>query len=300
MIEELTRDEHTARAARAQNNAVLPVTVITPSRGWAALRLGEVKEYAELLYFLTWRDVKVRYKQAVLGVAWAIIQPVVTMVIFTVIFGNFAKIPSDGVPYPLFSMAALLPWTLFSGSLQRAGTSLVTNANLVTKVYFPRLVVPTSAVMAGLVDFALSSVVMLGLMVWYALFTSWTPHLGWPLLTLPFFVAFAALASIAVGLWLSALNVQYRDVQHTIPFLVQVWMYASPVVYSSNIIPSGPMRVLYGLNPMAGVIYGFRWALLGGPPPDGLMAMSIGVVAALLVGGLYYFKRMERTFADVV
>ncbi len=272
----------------------LPTLVIEPSRGWVSLRLRELWDYRELLFFLAWRDVTVRYKQAALGVAWAVLQPLLTMVIFSVIFGQLAKLPSDGIPYPVFSYVALLPWQLFAGALQRAGTSLVGNANLLTKVYFPRLIIPISAVAAGLVDFAIAFVVLLGLMLWYRI----TPT--WAILWLPLLVVLALLTALAVGLWLSALNVQYRDVQHAIPFLIQAWMYASPVAYSAGLIPSGKWRIVYGLNPLAGVIQGFRWALLGGKPPDELMVVSVGMVIVLLVTGLFYFRRMERTFADVV
>jgi len=275
-------------------STTLPETVYEPSRGWISLKLGEVWQYRELLYFLTWRDVKIRYKQAALGVGWAILQPLLTMVIFSVIFGGLAKLPSDGIPYPVFSYVALLPWQLFAGSLQRAGTSLVGNANLLTKVYFPRLIIPFSAVGAGLVDFGVSFVVLLGLMLYYGI----TPT--WAILTLPFFVLLALLTALAVGLWLSALNVQYRDVQYAIPFLIQAWMYASPVAYSAGLIPSGIWRIVYGLNPLAGVIQGFRWALVGGTPPDELMVVSVVIVIILLISGLFYFRRMEKTFADVV
>jgi lipopolysaccharide transport system permease protein len=250
--------------------------------------------YRELLYFLTWRDIKIRYKQTALGVAWAVLQPLITMVIFSVIFGQLAKLPSDGIPYPVFSYAALLPWGLFSGALQRAGTSLVINSNLITKVYFPRLVIPISAVAAGLVDFVISFVVLLGLMLYYKI----TPT--WMIFTIPLFVLLVVLTALAVSLWLSALNVQYRDVQYMIPFLIQAWMYASPVAYSAGLIPTGPWRIIYGLNPLAGVIQGFRWALLGGNPPDVLMVISVIIVLVMLVTGLYYFRRMEKTFADVV
>jgi len=272
----------------------IPVLRIRPSRGWSALRLRELWEYRELLFFLTWRDVLVRYKQAALGVAWAVLQPLLTMTIFSVIFGRLAKLPSEGIPYPVFSYVALLPWQLFAGSLQRAGTSLVGNANLLTKVYFPRLIIPISAVAAGLVDFAISFVVLLGLMLWYGIAPTWA------VVTLPLFILLALATALAVGLWLSALNVQYRDVQHAIPFLVQAWMYASPVAYSAGLIPTGIWRIVYGLNPLAGVIQGFRWALLGGSPPDELMIVSVVMVLVLLVSGLFYFRRMERTFADVV
>jgi lipopolysaccharide transport system permease protein len=257
------------------------------------LNLREIWHYRELLVFLTWRDIKVRYAQAALGATWAILQPLLTMVIFSVIFGNLAELPSDGIPYPIFSYAALLPWQLFAGALQRTGTSLVGNANLLTKVYFPRLIIPISAVAAGLVDFIIALVVLFGLMLFYHI------KLTWAVLTLPLLILLALLTALAVGLWLSALNVQYRDVQHMIPFLVQAWMYASPVAYSVGLIPD-KWRILYGLNPMAGVIQGFRWALLGAAPPDELMVASVVIVVILLMSGLYYFKRMEKTFADVV
>jgi lipopolysaccharide transport system permease protein len=275
-------------------NNDLPISVYEPTHGWLSLRLGELWHYRELLYFLTWRDIKIRYKQTALGVAWAVLQPLITMVIFSVIFGQLAKLPSDGIPYPVFSYAALLPWGLFSGALQRAGTSLVINSNLITKVYFPRLVIPISAVAAGLVDFVISFVVLLGLMLYYKI----TPT--WMIFTIPLFVLLVVLTALAVSLWLSALNVQYRDVQYMIPFLIQAWMYASPVAYSAGLIPTGPWRIIYGLNPLAGVIQGFRWALLGGNPPDVLMVISVIIVLVMLVTGLYYFRRMEKTFADVV
>ncbi len=277
-----------------------PLLVITPPTGWAALNLREVWQYRELLYFLAARDVSIRYKQAALGVGWAILQPLFQMLVFTVIFGRLAKLPSDGVPYALFSFVGVLPWQLFAGSLTRAGVSLVGSANLITKVYFPRLIIPFSSVGACLVDFAISFVILIGLFGWFSWNTTWHFHPGWPLLTLPLFILLAIMTSLAVSLWLSALNVQYRDIGQTIPFLVQIWMYASPVAYSASLVPAGKWRVIYGLNPMAGVIQGFRWALLGGHPPDALLSASIAMVLVLLVGGLYYFKRMERTFADVV
>ncbi len=272
----------------------VPETVIGPTHGWVSLRLWELWKYRELLYFITWRDVKVRYKQAVLGVAWTVIQPLLTMVILSLIFGQLAKLPSEGSPYPIFIYCGLLPWQLFANALQKGGTSLVGNAHLITKVYFPRLIIPLSAVTGGLVDFAISLMVLLGLMVYFGI----TPT--WPVLWLPLFVLVALLTALAIGLWVSALNVQYRDVQHVIPFMVQAWMFISPVAYSAELIPEGPWRILYGVNPLTGVIQGFRWALLGGHPPDELMAVSVLVVGALLLSGLVYFKRMEKTFADVV
>ncbi len=277
-----------------KNTIKVPENVIMPTRGWVSLRLGELWKYRELLYFITWRDVKVRYKQAVLGIAWAIIQPLMTMVIFSLIFGQLAKLPSEGLPYPVFIYCGLLPWQLFAGALQKGGTSLVGNAHLITKVYFPRLIIPLSAVAGGLVDFAISFVVLFGLMIYFGIAPSWS------ILLLPLFVLFTVLTALAVGLWVSALNVHYRDVQHIIPFMVQAWMFISPVAYSVELIPEGLWRILYGINPLTGVIQGFRWALLGGHPPDELMAVSIIVVGVLLLSGLFYFKRMEKTFADVV
>jgi lipopolysaccharide transport system permease protein len=277
----------------------LPTVYIRPARGWIGLNLKDLWAYRELIYFLTWRDIKVRYKQAFLGIGWAAIQPLMTMVIFTVIFGKLANLPPDaGMPaswYPVFSFAGVLPWQLFQGALNRSGISLVGNSNLLTKVYFPRLIIPIAAVVAGLVDFAISFVIMVGLMIYFQVpFT-------WNILWLPVLVLLALMSALAVGLWLSALNVQYRDIQHMIPFLLQAWMYASPVAYSIDIINVSPFwRLVYGLNPMAGVIQGFRWALIGSKPPDSLMVVSVIVVIALFVSGLYYFRRMERHFADTV
>ncbi|HEV8674901.1 MAG TPA: ABC transporter permease [Methylomirabilota bacterium] len=268
--------------------------VIRPSRGWVPLRLGELWAYRELLYFLAWRDVKVRYKQTVLGAAWAVLQPLLTMVVFSVVFGRLANVPSDGLPYPIFAYCALLPWQLFAHALVESGNSLVGNQNLITKVYFPRLVIPLAAVAAGLVDFAIAFAVLVGLMAYYGI----VPTLA--ALALPGLVLLALLAALGVGLWLSALNVQYRDVRYTIPFLTQLWLFATPVAYPASLVPER-WRPLVGLNPMSGVVEGFRWALLGGPePPRAMLGVSIVVVIAVLVGGLYYFRRMERTFADVV
>lgn len=268
---------------------------LRPSRGWIALNLRDLWLYRELAFFLTWRDVKVRYKQAVLGVAWAILQPVTTMIIFSVILGYLLKVPTDnGIPYPVFSYVALLPWQLFASALTKSGGSLVGSSNLITKVYFPRLVIPLSSLGASLVDFMFSFLVLIGLMLYYRI------NLTWNVLWLPLFLLFALTTAFAVGLWLSALNVQYRDVQQMIGPIVSAWMYASPVVYSASIIPSAKWQVVYALNPMAGVIQGFRWALLGTKPPDISLLVSIAVVLFLLVGGLFFFKRMERVFADIV
>ncbi|MEI9479289.1 MAG: ABC transporter permease [Deltaproteobacteria bacterium] len=272
----------------------LLVTVIQPSHGWSALNLRELWTYRELLYFLTWRDIKVRYKQTVLGVAWAVLQPFLTMVVFSIFFGSLAKVPSDGAPYPIFSYVALLPWQLFAYSLQNAGNSLVGSQNLITKVYFPRLVIPISAVLSGLVDFAIAFLLLIGMMFYYGI------PLRWTILTLPLFILLALATSLAAGLWLSALNVKYRDVRYVIPFLTQFWLFLTPVAYPSSMVPEA-IRPFYGLNPMAGVVEGFRWALLGTTGGAGaLMVVSVIVVLVLLVGGFYYFRRFERTFADIV
>jgi lipopolysaccharide transport system permease protein len=271
-----------------------PLVRIEPSHGWVSLKLSEIWEYRELLYFLVWRDVKVRYKQTVIGAAWAIIQPFMTMMIFTVIFSHLAKVPSDGFPYPIFAYTALLPWTYFAAALSRAISSVIGDAHLVTKIYFPRLIMPLSGVLSPMVDFAFAFLVLLGMMVWFRVAPTWG------VLTLPIFLLLALSTALAVGLWLSALNVRYRDVGHTIPFLVQIWMFASPIAYPVSMVPE-KWRLLYSLNPMAGVIEGFRWALLGKESPDfAVMAVSAAAVAVLLWGGLLFFKRMERTFADVV
>jgi lipopolysaccharide transport system permease protein len=272
----------------------IPTIIIRPSRGWLKLNLRDLWEYRELLYFLVWRDVKVRYKQTVLGAAWAILQPFLTMVVFSIFFGRLAKVPSDGIPYPIFTYTALLPWQLFAYSLTESGNSLVANQQLITKVYFPRLIIPISAVLAGLVDFAIAFVVLLCMMFYYGI----VPTVC--ILTLPLFLIFAIATALAVGLWLSALNVEYRDVRYTIPFLTQFWLFATPIAYSSSLVPER-WRTLYGLNPMAGVVEGFRWALLGKSGGFGPMVIvSVLAVIALLAGGLIYFRRMERTFADIV
>jgi lipopolysaccharide transport system permease protein len=277
----------------APTNHEIPTTLIRPSRGWVALNLRDLWNYRELLYFLTWRDIKVRYKQTILGAAWSVLQPFFTMVVFSIFFGQLAKVPSDGIPYPIFSYCALLPWSYFSGALDRASNSLVGSSHLITKVYFPRLAIPISAVTAGLVDFGIAFVVLLGMMIYYG----FAPTMA--ALTLPLFLLLAVATALAVGLWLSALNVQYRDVRYTIPFLTQFWLFATPIAYSSSLVPE-QWRAWYGLNPMAGVVEGFRWALLGKEPPTSLLAVSAVVVVLLLIGGLYYFRRMEKTFADVV
>jgi len=271
-----------------------PEIVVTPSRGWRSLELAELWQYRELLYFLTWRDIRVRYKQTALGAAWAILQPLLTMLLFSVIFGYFAGLPSQGIPYPIFTYTALLPWGFFAYVLNQSSTSLVTDKNLITKIYFPRLVIPLSSVTSALFDFAIAFPLWLVMM--------WIFHipLTWRILTLPLFILFALATAIAIGLWLSALNVQYRDVRYTLPFLTQFWMYATPIAYSSTIVPER-WRWLYSLNPMTGVVEGFRWALLGTQSPLGLpILISLLVVLVLLIGGVMYFKHMEDSFADVV
>jgi lipopolysaccharide transport system permease protein len=273
---------------------------IRPRSGWRALDLGELWRYRELLFFLAWRDITVRYKQTALGVAWAVIQPLFTMLVFSIFFGALAKVPSDGLPYPLFVLVALLPWQLFAYALTQSSTSLVAEQRLITKVYFPRLLVPLASVMSGLADFVVAFVLVLGMMAYYAMSSAYVVPLTWNLLAVPLLILIALATALAVGLWLSALNVQFRDVRYTIPFLTQFWMFASPVAYPASLVPE-PYRPLYGLNPLVGVVEGFRWALLNAPAPDwGMMAVSAGVVLAMLVGGVYYFRRLEKTFADVV
>jgi lipopolysaccharide transport system permease protein len=271
-----------------------PVTVITPSRGWVALQLDKVWEYRELLYFLTWRDIKVRYKQTVLGVAWAIIQPFFTMAVFSLFFGRLANMPSDSIPYPLFSYAALVPWTFFSHGLSQSSDSLVTSANLIKKVYFPRLIIPIATIFASAVDFVLAFIVLLVMMLFYGIMP--TVKVLW----LPCFLFLALTTSLGVGLWLSAMNVQFRDVRYTVPFLTQFWLFATPIAYPSSLL-SEPWRTLYGINPMVGVVEGFRWALLGvATAPGPIIIVSSLASLALLVSALFYFRRMEKTFADVV
>ena len=267
---------------------------IEPAKGWTAVGLRELWQYRELLYFLIWRDVKVRYKQTALGAAWAIIQPLFMMLVFSLFFGRLARVPSDGIPYPVFSFCALLPWQLFAHALTESSNSLVGNQNLITKVYFPRLVIPMAAVLGGVIDFLIAFAILLLLMLYYGIVP------GWAILTLPAFLLLGIATALGVGLWLSALNVQYRDVRYTINFLVQFWLFATPVAYPSSLIPE-KWRVFYGLNPMAGVVEGFRWALLGKSEPPGMMLwVSVVMVALILGGGLYYFRRMEQEFADVV
>lgn len=272
----------------------LPRTRRKPSKGWEVPQLGELWEYRELLFFFVWRDIKVRYKQTVLGAAWAIIQPFFTMVIFSLFFGRLAEIPSDGLPYPLFSYVALVPWTFFSTALTQASNSLVINANMLKKIYFPRLTLPIATVFAGIVDFTLAFLVLMGMMFYYGL----RPTIN--ILWLPLFMLLAVITSLGVSLWLSAMNVQFRDVHYTIPFLTQAWLFMTPIAYPSSLL-SEPWRTLYGLNPMAGVVEGFRWALLGTDTVPGPMTIVSAVVALVLfIGGAFYFRRMEQSFADVL
>jgi homopolymeric O-antigen transport system permease protein len=274
--------------------------ILRPSRGWAALNLGDLWHYRELIYFMTWRDLKVRYKQTLLGVSWAILQPFLTMVVFSIFFGELAKIPSDGIPYPIFSYTALLPWTLFANALNNASRSLVSQQNMVTKIYFPRLVLPLASVVAGVVDFALAFLVLVGMMIYYNATGATELVISSKLWTLIPFILLALVTALGVALWLSALYVKYRDVNYILPFLSEVWKYLSPIAYSTTLIPA-KWQIVYSLNPMAGVVNGFRWALLGTPtPPDIRLVASVAVSLLLLITGLLYFRNMEKTFADTI
>jgi lipopolysaccharide transport system permease protein len=281
-------------ADTALNKSHVPLVYIKPSTGWTALNLRDLWVYRELVYFLIWRDIKVRYKQTLLGIAWVVIQPLLTMLLFTFLFGRVAKMPSDGIPYPIFSYAGLLPWGLFSAALNAASRSLTANHNMITKIYFPRLVLPLASVLAGLVDFAIAFIILFGLMFYYQI----TPTVAvW---TLPFFLLLTVVTALGVALWLSAVNVRYRDVGYALPFLTQFWFFVTPIAYSSKVV-SEKWLLVYSLNPMAGVVNGFRWALLGTQTgPDAALAVSIGIAILVLVTGLFYFRGMERTFADTI
>jgi len=282
------------QADRAVTQEPARVRRIEPSSGWTRLKLAEIWEYRELLYFLTWRDVKVRYKQTALGVTWAIIQPLFTMLVFSVFFGRLAKVPSDGIPYPIFCYTALVPWTLFANGLAQSSNSLVGSSNLITKVYFPRLIIPISTALSAAVDFLFSFGVLFVIMLYYGV----TPSRN--ILALPLFISLAVIASLGVGMWLSALNVQFRDVRYVVPFITQFWMLATPIAYPSSLL-SDPWRTLYGLNPMAGVVEGFRWSLLGlNTPPRPILIVSFLASLAILISGAFYFRRMEKNFADIV
>lgn len=270
-----------------------PTVIIRPPRGWVVINLRDLWLYRELLYFLTWRDIKIRYKQTVLGFAWAILQPFLMMIVFTLFFGNLLKVPSEGIPYPLFSYTAMLPWTLFAQGVTRSSDSLVANANMVQKIYFPRLSLPLSGILAPLVDFAIAFVLLIGMMFYFG----YTPTLR-ILWMLPLLIL-ALLTASGVGLWLSAINVRYRDIRYIVPFLIQIWLLASPVVYPSSLLPAR-FQAIYGLNPMAGVIEGFRWALLGTEPPGSIITISVIIVIVLLISGAFYFRYSEKTFADVI
>jgi len=271
----------------------LPRVRIERTRGWVSLKLKELYEYRELLFFFTWRDIKVRYKQTALGAAWAIIQPVFTMLVFSLFFGRLGRIPSDGVPYPIFAFAALVPWMFFAHGLTHASNSLVESANLIRKIYFPRLAIPISTILGGVIDFCIAFCVLLVMMAFYRIAPTWN------ILWRPLLLLLALSTALGVGLWISALNVQFRDFRYVVPFLAQFWMFATPVAYSSTLLPE-PWRTIYGINPMAGVVTGFRWALLGTAPPGPILAASAVASLVILVSGAYYFRRMEKTFADVV
>ena len=272
----------------------VPRIRIAPSRGWVSLKLHELWQYRELLYFFVWRDVKVRYKQTVLGVAWAVLQPLFTMVIFSLFFGRLAKIPSEGVPYPIFSYTALIPWIFFANGINQSTSSVVTGGSLIKKVYFPRLIVPISSVLAGLADFVPAFLVLLGMMLFYNILP--TLQLFW----IPAFLLLALITALGVGMWLSALNVQFRDVRYAVPFLIQCWLFATPIAYPSSLLPE-PWKTVYAINPMVGVVEGFRWALLGTESAPGpMLFVSASAALVLLVSGAFFFRRMERSFADVV
>jgi lipopolysaccharide transport system permease protein len=281
-------------AIRNSQSPALPTLRIAASKGWVPLKLRELWEYRELLYFLVWRDIKVRYKQTALGATWAIIQPFFTMVVFSIFFGHLGKIPSDGIPYPIFAFTALVPWTFFASGLSQSSNSLVGSSNLITKVYFPRLIVPLASVFSGIVDFLIAFVVLVAMMLYYGL----APTIN--VLWLPLFLLLALVTSLGVGLWLSALNVEYRDVRYVVPFITQFWLLATPIAYPSSLLHE-PWRTIYGLNPMAGVVEGFRWALLkSNAAPGPIIAVSASAAIVILVTGAFYFRRMEKTFADIV
>jgi lipopolysaccharide transport system permease protein len=281
----------TALTSKTQQEEVL---VLRASRGWSALNLRDLWKYRELIYFLTWRDIKVRYKQTILGASWAVIQPLINMIVLTIIFGRLANMSTEGIPRPIFTFTALLPWGLFSKALSDAGRSMLSNRSMITKIYFPRLIIPLSSVMSGVVDFAIQFVVLLAMMVYYR----FTPTIN--IWTLPFFLLLSLVTALGFGLWLSALNVQYRDVGYILPFLTQIWSLLTPVAYSATEVPER-WRLIYALNPMVGVVEGFRWALLGSESAPGpILIVSSTISLLLLISGMYYFRRMERTFADMV
>lgn len=283
--------------SRSEPVVALPtpsVTVIRPSSGWSALNLREIWEHRELLYFLIWSDLKLRYKQTTLGALWAVLQPLLTMVVYSVFLGRLARVPSDGIAYPVFVYTALVPWTFFANALTTSSLSLIRHERVITKVYFPRLIIPLSAVATGLIDLGIAFVLLVGIIIYFGIMP------GIAILMLPLFVLLATTTALGVSLWLSALNVQYRDIRYTVPFMTQVWMFVTPVIYPSSLVPER-FHLLYGLNPMAGVVEGFRWSLLGLENPSvPILLASASVTVIVLIGGLFYFRRMERTFADVV
>jgi lipopolysaccharide transport system permease protein len=270
-----------------------PTVRIRPPSGWTALDLASVWEYRELAYYMVWRDLKVRYKQTLLGVGWALIQPLASMIVFTVVFGRLAQLPSEGVPYALFTMAGLLPWQLFANAFNAAANSVASNAGVITKVYFPRLIVPLAAVAATVVDFAVALLLLAALMIWYGV------PFGPNLIFLPLFALMALLTALAAGLWSAALNVKYRDVRYVLPYVLQLWLFVSPVAYSITLVPER-FQTIYGVNPLAGVIQGFRWALFGGESPWHFLAGALAAVAVFLVGGFYYFRSAEDAFSDFI
>lgn len=276
----------------------IPITYLKPAKGLAALNLRDLWEYRELVYFLTWRDLKVRYKQTLLGFTWVILQPVINMVVFTILFGELLSVPTNGIPYPIFSFAALLPWTYFASSLTRSSTTLVGSANLISKVYFPRMVIPISGVLSGFVDFAIALIILIVMMLIYRIIPTWN------LLLLPLFLLLAMLTALGFGLWLSALNVRFRDINHLVPFIIEIWKYATPVIYGAALIPE-KFRFLLGLNPLTGVVEGFRWAILGEKyaqafDPGPLFLISIAISMIVLISGTIFFRNTERTFADII
>lgn len=283
---------------REHSSEIRHQTIIQPTSGWFSFQLGALWQYRELLYFLVWRDIKVRYKQTALGVTWVILQPVVSMVVFTFLFGNLLGVPSGEVPYAIFSYAALLPWNYFASSINKSSTSLVMNTNLVTKVYFPRMVIPISSVLSGLIDFGIGFLVLIGLMFYFKI------PLTWSILLLPAFLFLAMLTALGFGFWLSALNVRYRDINYLVPFIIQIWMYLTPVIYSVTLIPE-QYQFLLALNPMTAVVGGFRWALLGptlanAQAPGNIILFSFVISLLVLISGAVFFRRTERTFADVI
>lgn len=281
------------KSAFAHDLVKVPVTRIEPTNKWVPVNLKELWEFRDLLYFFTWRDIKIRYKQTVLGSMWAILQPFMAMIIFTVFFGGLAKIPSDGIPYPIFAYAALLPWTLFSESIVRSTNSMVVNAHIIKKVYFPRVALPISCVISPLLDFAIAFIILIFLMVYYGIVPTW--NIVW----LPAFILLAVVTALGIGLWTSAFNVLYRDFQFVVPFMIQMWMFASPIAYPASLVPSS-YQLLYGLNPMSGVIEGFRWTLLGANAPSAIILVSTTISIIILISGAFVFRRLQRTFADEV